>query len=647
MTIERRLVLIAIFCLLLSLCVGAGLYATGSSYSEAVRAEEAIEKVRRQLVVLNSLTSDYLLYFDSRSRQQWTVMGEEVEGLLGSLRKTVPEEVLSLRRVEARSRELTDLFGHLTRIVDGIAAGGEDRPRLEALRMEVSAQLHLTSRDILDQIGGFVDMQREKRNVARRRLGMLMFAMIAALSGVLLVILLWIRRGILNPLSLLKGGAEAISQGDYEKRVRLTTDDELQSLAGSFNNMADSIIGKIRDLDAEIEERERTAEALIRSERQYRELVQSANSIILRWDVQGRVKYINRYGEKFFGFSREEIVGWSVLDTIVPEVESTGRDLAPMIEGIISQTEEFILNENENVRKNGERVWVSWTNQAIYDHEGELVEILSIGNDITGKKAAEKELDSYRQRLEELVRDRTGQLREAQADLVRQERLAALGHLTATVAHELRNPLGTVGLGVQAIGEQLGKECTGQIARPLDLVRRNVRRCDRIIEELLDFTRDKKVEMERTDLGEWLGRVIDEQEIPGGIECTRSFAEGLEVRIDREHFRRAVVNVLDNSLQAMRDGSGGKGRLSVASARSGPRVLIRISDTGPGVSAEELPKVFEPLFSTKSFGVGLGLPIVRDLAEKHGGGISIESPPGEGTTVTLWLPAREAGVVKP
>ena len=142
----------------------------------------------------------------------------------------------------------------------------------------------------------------------------------------------------------------------------------------------------------DITERRKTEEALRKNEAKYRELVENANSIILRRDPEGRITFFNEFAQRFFGFREEEILGRNVVGTIVPEKESSGRDLAQMIRDISRHPERYATNENENVLRNGKRVWVAWTNKPILDPDGKLVEILCIGNDITERKRAEERL---------------------------------------------------------------------------------------------------------------------------------------------------------------------------------------------------------------------------------------------------------------
>ena len=149
----------------------------------------------------------------------------------------------------------------------------------------------------------------------------------------------------------------------------------------------------------DISERKRMEEELRRSEEKYRELVQNANSIILKWDRSGEVLFLNEFGQHFFGYSEEEIIGKPVMGTIVPEQEASGRNLSLLMDEVFEHPEEHARNINENICKDGRRVWISWSNNPIYDSEGLVIGMFSVGTDITVQKLAEEALQESEERF--------------------------------------------------------------------------------------------------------------------------------------------------------------------------------------------------------------------------------------------------------
>lgn len=236
----------------------------------------------------------------------------------------------------------------------------------------------------------------------------------------------------------------------------------------------------------------------------------------------------------------------------------------------------------------------------------------------------------------------THDLKEAQKELIKKERLAALGQLTATISHEIRNPLGTIKNCLSFLQKYM------QDDQPLvkDSVENavvNVRRCNDIITDLLIFTREQPLNPEPTDVDDWLNKLLDEYKLDPEIKLNRQLEGGVEIDINRERLRRVLINVLDNACQAMTTQEGDvvgekDKRLTVATQTVDGRLELSIHDTGQGIAPNELEKIFELFYSTKNFGVGLGLPTVKKIMEEHSGGIEITSEINQGTHVILWLP---------
>ncbi len=241
--------------------------------------------------------------------------------------------------------------------------------------------------------------------------------------------------------------------------------------------------------------------------------------------------------------------------------------------------------------------------------------------------------------LERRFRERTAELEAVQGELLVNERLAALGQLTGTVAHELRNPLGTITSSMATIERRLADAAVDPGSAPAR-IHRSIDRCDRIITELLDFARAQGLDARPVVVDAWLPEVLGDLDLREGVALeTAPGAPGTTVALDTERVRRAVVNLVENARDAIAGSGRGVGRIRVATRPARDGVEIEVADTGPGIPEAQLERVREPLFSTKTFGFGLGLPIVDRVAEEHGGRLAIETRVGAGTTATLWLPS--------
>ena len=255
--------------------------------------------------------------------------------------------------------------------------------------------------------------------------------------------------------------------------------------------------------------------------------------------------------------------------------------------------------------------------------------------------SAEAEMRKLNAELEQSLRD----LKAAQDELVRKNRLATLGQLTATVSHELRNPLGAVRTAAYLIGRKVADKGLG-LEKALERVENGIKRCDNIITELLDFTRTRELAVEDVKFDDWVKSVVDDQELPKPVRVDYNLQMANDrVSLDPERFRRVLINLVSNASEAMLgDGSDPKyqvtesPRIVVETRLSPTRIEVSVADNGPGIAPENREKILEPLFSTKSFGVGLGIPAIQQILETHGGGLEISSEPGNGACFTAWLP---------
>lgn len=250
----------------------------------------------------------------------------------------------------------------------------------------------------------------------------------------------------------------------------------------------------------------------------------------------------------------------------------------------------------------------------------------------------EAELAKYREDLEQRVKERTQELEQAQAELLQKERLATLGQVTASVSHELRNPLGTIQSALFVIAETLAGKTPRKANRPLELAERSINRCVRIIEELTSYARVKELHLSETFVDDWLKNVVEDQNIPEEISVELDLGSAVKAQFDQDKVRQVVINLIDNAIHALEPRMTRDKTLRVSSRSLNGMYQIQITDNGTGIPGEIKGKIFEPLFSTKDFGVGLGMVIAKNLIKQHHGSIQVDSSEGKGTSVTLCLP---------
>ncbi len=235
--------------------------------------------------------------------------------------------------------------------------------------------------------------------------------------------------------------------------------------------------------------------------------------------------------------------------------------------------------------------------------------------------------------------------------------VAELAALVGGLAHEIRNPLSTIRLNMELLaedfpeprGDEPGKSAAEKhrdrrARAKIELVRQECDRLEKLLGDFLDFARQEQLALEPGSLNVEISQLLDffaPRADEAGVEVLRYLDPQLPaVMLDRDSFRSAVLNLLINSVQAMHaaNDSGSGGQLVVRTRPSGRGVLLELIDTGPGMDEETLAKAFTAFFTTKQGGSGLGLPTTRKIVEAHGGSIDVESAPGRGTKVAIWLP---------
>lgn len=256
------------------------------------------------------------------------------------------------------------------------------------------------------------------------------------------------------------------------------------------------------------------------------------------------------------------------------------------------------------------------------------------------KHKTEQKLKQYTEHLEEMVNDRTRELKEAQERFLRQEKLALIGQLTGSIAHELRNPLGTMKNAVYFL-ELVLESPDPTIQDHLDILNQGIQKSEKIINGLLDFARTKTPEKSEININRLLQETLEQIVSLSGeksIEIVTRLDKALPpIQADAEQLEQVFDNLMRNAIQAMPEG----GQLTITSeVDNSDDVVVSVADTGRGIPPDALEKIFEPLYTGRAKGIGLGLALAKNLVEGHGGAIKAKSEgvPGQGSTFMVRLP---------
>ncbi|MBN1129257.1 MAG: PAS domain S-box protein [Chitinispirillaceae bacterium] len=453
----------------------------------------------------------------------------------------------------------------------------------------------------------------------------------ALLLVVFVIVIFLFSRNITGPVMKLVTLAEEITAGrkSYSERITLKSRDEIGRLADSFNTL--------------LQHTENSFAKVKEAAEKYRELIENANSAIIRVDDKGRVLFFNEYAQRLFGYLPEEVMG-SRLDGTIGREEASGKP------SVFETLRKKPYVELEHRTHNGSYLWVGWTNRPIIDKEDNLPkEYLFVGSDITDKKKAEKYAELEQKKL-------------LQAD-----KMMTLGILASGIAHEINNPNNFIILNSQNLGElwndmkpvldshaEERRDFTlagipyNEIRQDIPVLTQGIvdgaRRIKYIVDSLKDFARQDSGDFrEKVEIC----KVVEAaQLITGNLikKTTSRFSFDVKgelppVRGNFQRLEQVIINLLTNACQAT-DKPEKPITVAAEYLSESHLIAVSVSDQGQGISPEHLKNIFNPFYTTKreTGGTGLGLAIAFSIIKDHGGELKIESDRNNGTTATMLLP---------
>ncbi len=434
--------------------------------------------------------------------------------------------------------------------------------------------------------------------------------------------------------------ARAVEQFLEDRRQRKQAEDALKELNAELEarvaQRTAELSAALDNLKAEVAERQQAVAAVRASEHFLDSIVENIPDVVFVKDAATlRFVRFNKAGEQLLGYRREELIGKSVHDLFPPhEAEFFALKDRAVLE---SRQMVDVPEESVHTRHRGMR-WVHTMKIPILDVRGEPQFLLGISRDITEQKRAEAELRESERRY-----------REAQTALAHANRVTTLGQLAASISHEIKQPIAAVGANAQAglIWLKAQPPNLGEARDAFDRIFRDSKRASAVMNRIHGLVRNAPPSTERLQINEAIGEVIalTRGEVAKNRVCARTqLAEDLPpVDGDRVELQQVVLNLIINAVEAMSEVDDGPRDMTISTGKDGSgSVVVSVCDSGPGFAIDDLERLFEPFYTSKPSGLGMGLSICRTIVEAHGGRLWASRNTPRGAVFQFTLPAHQS-----
>lgn len=448
-----------------------------------------------------------------------------------------------------------------------------------------------------------------------------------------LIVLSLVRSSLSRPLIKVSDALHAITAGEQERLDLLSRhrDDELGQLVDDINNLLDTLQEKFtveHSLREEIQSVEQQLSSLFETTSAGIFLLDATGNLLKTNPTLGRVLGLP-------GMTSEKLVGQNFPALAFAEPERLRELMRYAGERRLAVGIDLELKSSGDAPSG----WVHCLVSGQTDATG-AARFEGVVYDVTERKKMEEEIKTLNEELECKVRERTQQLLEAQDELIRKEKLAVLGQVAGSVGHELRNPLAVMNNAVYFL-QTVMPDADEIIKEYLNIIKGEIEGSTRIVSDLLDSVRTKPPRTERVEVRELLEKTLDKCIVPPTIAVKWDIPETLPaLKADPQQIHQVFRNLISNGIEAMPE--GGVLEIQAAADEAEKMINLEIRDSGVGMTPEQLGKLFQPLFTTKARGIGLGLVVVKNLTQANGGTVKVESEPGQGTVFTVSLPMDAA-----
>jgi len=420
---------------------------------------------------------------------------------------------------------------------------------------------------------------------------------------------------------------------EIEHRVVRKSTGEIRTVQEKCNHIRDDYGRVVRSVGMvhDITERKKAEEELVQSEKKYRRLYETSQDGIIARDLQGRMIDCNQAYTKMVGYSKEELKHLAVQQLLTEKY----REQRERVNREVLETGVSAFFEREYRRKDGVVFPASVRTWRLTDEQGKILGLWSLIRDVTEQKELQRKLELQAENLEKLVDERTKQLKDA-------ERLAGIGQTAGMVGHDIRNPLQSIVGDIYLINSELKALPEGEEKKSIQESIQSIEKCvdyvNKIVVDLQDYARPISPVSEETDLIEVFEDLL-KNDIPKGIKASFKIEKDVKrIMADPSVLKRILGNLVMNAVQAMPQG----GKLDMHARKESGDVVLTVQDTGEGIPEDVRPRLFTPLFTTRSKGQGFGLAVVKRMTEALGGTVTFESQVGKGTKFIVRLPPPKA-----